>query len=356
MADHSAEPPARGPLTCLAQGETIVTALYQVASALPNRPALLTRGFGRSAAVPVTYGQLLENVERFAETLSFCGARRGETVALQVPNCWGSAALILACLRAGLVALPISPSVGEQDLEEILAATDADMCVVFDTYLGQRNAETLLAVSKRLPALRHRVVVGNAAATGALDFERLFRHRQRLWQAGPARLGRLPRDTDGACLAPSPAGLTTSTVRLYRHRDLYAQALSYLDGTAAEDRPAPVGGPGPGWEVFGTTYPLALTAGLVTAVWQPLLQAGTGVFMDEFHAERCLEQFRQAGVTRMLCPAEHWSEMVDAQRAKPRKLRRLCDAATLGPDVPQELADRVRDAFGVCLRVLAAPA
>ncbi len=333
----------------LGERETILTALHRVASALPNHPALLTRGFGRERTVRTTYGQLLEHVERIAEALALCGVRRGETVAMQIPNCGGSVTLLLACLRMGAVAVPVRQAAGERELERVLAATGASMCVVLDNHLGARNAELLLSVSDRLPALRHRVVVGDAAATGALDFDRLCRDRAGVWRTGEQPLCPLPYDTDGPCLIVPEFGHETLTTTSYRHSGLHADALSFVPHAAGRDASQRWITPG---EVYGTSYPLTRHSGLMPALWQPILAAGTGVFVDEWDAGACLDLFGEAGVTRMVCPAEHWGELVDEQRRRPRWLSGLRDAACRTPAVSPELADGVQEVFGVPLRVL----
>ncbi len=349
MADRTVAP--RGDYRPLPLGddETIVTVLYRVASALPNHPALMTRGFGREQTIRTTYGQLLEHVERIAGALSLCGVRPGETVAMQIPNCGGSVTLLLACLRMGAVVVPVRQAIGEDELERVLAVTGASMCVVLDNYLGQRNAERLLAVSQRLPALRHRVVVGDANATGALDFDRLCRDRSGIWQTDEEQLGPLPYDIDGPCLIVPDFGEETVTTTNYRHRNLHDDALSSVPCAADADSSQVWITPG---EVFGTSYPLTRHSGLVPALWQPILSAGTGVFIDEWDAAGCLDLFREAGVTSMVCPAEHWGDLVAEQRQRPRWLSGLRDAASRSTAVPAELAQDVQEVFGVPLRVL----
>lgn len=348
MAERAAAPNSDLRLLPLREGETIVTMLYRYASALPNHPALMTRGFGRERTMQVTYGQLLEHVERIADVLSLCGVRQGEAIAIQVPNCWGSATLLLACLRIGATVVPVRQSIGEYELERTLAGTGASTCVVLDRYLGEQNAEKLLSVSARLPALRHRVVVGDAGATGALDFDQLCRDRAGIWQTDGEHVGPLPRDDDSPCLIVPEFDQDTLTTTDYRHRGLCAEALSGL-GPPADDDARMWITPG---DVFGTSYPLNRHAGLLPAVWQPLLAAGTGVFLDEWEAGTCLDLFREAGVTRMICPVEHWNELIEEQRQRPRRLPHLREASCRCPVVPPSVANGVQEVFGVPLRIL----
>ncbi|MFF3838322.1 AMP-binding protein [Streptomyces sp. NPDC001930] len=342
MAERSASSPEP---TFLRQGETVVTALYQIASALPGRSVLMTRGFGRALTMQITFGQLLEHVERFAVALSRCGLRRGDAVALQVPDCWGSAVMMIACLRLNAVVVLVPPSFDERELEQALKETEASMCVVFDTYLGHRHAEGLLAVSEHLPELRHRVVVGDASTTGALDFDEVCRIAPDVWRSEADLIGPLPQDGDDTCLIIPSADGTAPT--RYRHADLGAAALASLSHPTGQGEPPDPCRLG---ETIGTSYSLTSRAGLMPAVWLPILTGGTGVYSDHWDPAVCLDLFQEAAVSRIVCPAEHWAEMVEQQRQHPRRLTELRDAVTRTADVPASLADSVLSTFGVELR------
>lgn len=349
MAHPAAVPVrTRGPIP-EREAETILTGLYQVASTRPNHPALLTRVTGGNLNTPVSYGQLLQHVERLADGLLLCGVRKGKRIALQMTDCWGSPTLLLACLRMGAVAVPVRPSAGGQELERILVATGASTCVVGTGHPAQWNAETLLAVSQRVPQLRHRVVVGDAAATGAIDFERLCRDGFGIWHVAGQQLGPLPGDADGPCLVVVP-GIDGHSVipTKYRHSFLCAGARTHLATDSVADSAAVRGLTG---AVIGTSYPLARLSGLLAALWEPVLSGGTGVFQGAWDAASCLDLFRDTGVTRMVCPAEHWAELVTEQRARPRLLPMLREAACHAPAASAALADAVGDTFGVPLQI-----
>ncbi len=80
---------------------------------------------------PVTYAALLAETGRLANTLCALGLRRGDRLLLQVEKCEAVLSLYLACLRAGVVFLPVNPgyTVAETahfvtDAEPALAVTD----------------------------------------------------------------------------------------------------------------------------------------------------------------------------------------------------------------------------------------
>lgn len=80
-----------------------------------------------------TYAELLDQTGRLANALSALGLKRGDRLLLQVEKCEAVLSLYLACLRAGVVFLPVNPgyTVAETahfltDAEPALAVTDPD--------------------------------------------------------------------------------------------------------------------------------------------------------------------------------------------------------------------------------------
>lgn len=80
-----------------------------------------------------TYAELLDQTGRLANALSALGLKRGDRLLLQVEKCAAVLSLYLACLRAGVVFLPVNPgyTVAETahfltDAEPALAVTDPD--------------------------------------------------------------------------------------------------------------------------------------------------------------------------------------------------------------------------------------
>ena len=82
-----------------------------------NLYALIRAHFEERAAEPcllipdgpvIHYDELDAASARFAHALVDAGCQPGDRVAVQVDKCWEALALYLACLRAGLVYLPLN--------------------------------------------------------------------------------------------------------------------------------------------------------------------------------------------------------------------------------------------------------
>ena len=127
--------------------EPLHAALSAAAKRFPRRTAI--RFFGRS----VSYAELDRLANRFANALLALGVRKGDRVALLMPNCPQMVVAYYGGLRAGAVMVPTSPLYVESELEHQLADAEASVVVCLSALFGQ-----VQAVRPRLPSLQHVIV------------------------------------------------------------------------------------------------------------------------------------------------------------------------------------------------------
>jgi cyclohexanecarboxylate-CoA ligase len=181
--------------------ETFLDDLARWARLRPDEPAFVT---GRQGEVRViSYRELDQHVRRFAGGLTALGVGPGDVVAVQLPDWWETAALLLACLRVGAIAQPTLPDLRAREVERVLACTGAKVCVVPDRWGDHGHAEALADMAARLPRLEHRVVFGDSAATGALDFHDCLLGAGKLDESAWPSL-----DPDRVCLVLFTSGTT----------------------------------------------------------------------------------------------------------------------------------------------------
>lgn len=114
-----------------------------------------------------TYRQLWQAVNRFARTLQDRGVRRGDRVALMLPNCPHYVIAYYGALLAGAVVTQINPLLVERELEGLLEDSGSRLMVALDSVLPRVEAvrsrtvlETVVGVS----------FTGSAARDGVEDF------------------------------------------------------------------------------------------------------------------------------------------------------------------------------------------
>lgn len=322
---------------------TLLHDLHRNAAAHPHRTAIVAHRAHHPAATRVlriSYGQLAGYVDRFAHALDALGVRAGDPVAFQLPNRWETCALLLACLRIGAVAVPVMAGYGARDLESVLGAAQARICVVPDRWEGTTPAQTLADLAPALPWLRHRVVLGDAAATGAVDFTRHFvrtpheRYRRDGWLPLPAGLA------DRISLAVTSLGLHSAhSMAMHTPNTLHAGLDPRSRVTAF------------------TALPLATLPSLLHTMVGPLTHGTTVVLQDVWDPESALDLMASAEVRAALATPAQWAELVAAQEQRPRPPGRLKHALLPGrAGATTRLAHQVHETLRAPLDVTTSPA
>lgn len=174
-------------------------------------------------ATVITYAELAGWVERYAGALYQLGVRPGRVVAFQLPNWWQAQALLLAATRLQAVVAPIMTTIRPRELQRLLHRVGACVCVTAGEWAGFNHATALKDIAPSLPALRHRVVIGDAT-DGDVDFPSLFEDTP--WEKlHPVALDDAVEDPDRVAMVLFTSG-TSGEPKGALHTQLYASACS----------------------------------------------------------------------------------------------------------------------------------
>ncbi|NUO64145.1 MAG: AMP-binding protein [Gemmatimonadaceae bacterium] len=190
----------RGVPTTLAPYErlTLVELVERQARAHPDRVALRFEG------ADTTYAALLAQARAFARALEDRGVKRGDRVALLLPNVPQFVVAELGAWMAGAIVAPTNPTYPDEELAGLLARAGATVAVVLAPFYDK-----LKAVQART-AVRHVVVahVRDALAFPKSLLFRLFRERRDGHGTEPrgedARMSRVLADYRGAMPSSAP--------------------------------------------------------------------------------------------------------------------------------------------------------
>lgn len=287
----------------------------------------------------VGYAELLVFVERFAAALAELGVHRGDVVALYLPNRWMLTPLYLACHRLGAVACPVIPALDVRELGHVLTDSAAKVCVTVDRFndldYGTRLAE---AASD---TLAHRVVVGDAAATDAVDFDAFFVRTP--WEerrpVDPA--DRLGPDEPSTVLYTSG---TTGRMKGVAHTQntLHAAVLA----VSRAHRLGPD-------DVISVANFLTHMAGMTYACYMPLLLGAAGVMQQ---ANSDMELFLDSVATQRISWAyaspAYLVTMLDVQRKEPRDTSSVVQIVSGSAPIQPGLIADMDEVFGLPVRAL----
>lgn len=158
----------------------------------------------------LTYGELLQEVERVAAGLQALGVERGDRVGLWFPMGLEAAVLLLAVSWIGAIAIPIFSGYAAEAAAVRLKDARAKLLAVQDGFLRRGRRVELLYEARKAQALAETETLlvvrrlGLSLETGEADYETL-RERpfpRRRWRAWTPSCSSTPREPPAAPRAP----------------------------------------------------------------------------------------------------------------------------------------------------------
>jgi long-chain acyl-CoA synthetase len=126
---------------------TLLDYLSEAAGKWPDRPALLFKG------AKMSYRDLYRLSDRFAGALAGLGVKRGDRVALCLPNCPQFIVAEVGAWKAGAIVCPINPTYTERELQDALNATGAETIVVLNRlYEKIRQVQPHTSLKRVIPS------------------------------------------------------------------------------------------------------------------------------------------------------------------------------------------------------------
>ncbi|MBP6901106.1 MAG: AMP-binding protein [Burkholderiaceae bacterium] len=277
-----------------------------------------------------SFAQLQQAAERLAGALRQRGVRRGDRVAIVMPQRPETAIAHFAVHRLGAVAMPLSMLFGPEALEYRLQHSEAVLAIVDESAIAN-----LRAARTACPGLGCVIAVGEAAGQGDVDWDRA--------------LGQAAADAHDPVLtgADDPAVLiyTSGTTgppkgALIPHRAL----IGNLSGFVCSQNFYPQDD-----AVFWSPADWAWTGGLMDALL-PTLYFGRPIvaWQGRFDAERALQLMADEGVTHSFLFPTALKAMMKAVPAPLARFElRLRAIMSAGEAVGDAVFDWCREALGV---------
>jgi acyl-CoA synthetase (AMP-forming)/AMP-acid ligase II len=304
MTEPAGPPGAESLTTLLARGE-------------PGRPALIVPDSGQV----LTYGQTADRVEELAQQLAGLGVRRGDRVALALPNGPDVVLLLLAVTALGAAAAPLNPAYTETEFAFFLTDIAPRLMLV--------PATGAAAASAAAASAQTTLVAVQPADDGPPDLladRQSGRPERSFEQGGPDDIA-VVLHTSGTTSRPKQVPL--------RQRNLMASATTI----AAHYQLGPD-------DVSFCVMPLFHIHGLVASAFAAMSAGGSVIAPRRFTPHRFWPQARDHDATWLSAgPTLHQMILERADEAgPPRTLRfvRSCSSA-----LPPALLERTERAYQV---------
>ena len=264
---------------------SLSTILDHSADRFPENPAVIFRN--RS----LTYREIRIRAAAVAAGLAEIGVRKGQRVAIMLPNCPQYIEVLFAILKIGGIVVNVNPMYVERELEYQLM--DAGVSTIF----------SLRDFSPRLRAVQERTPLKNIILTGLEDafttrggpdskLEReTFEYTDLLEKGSRLPLPNVPCDPEEVALLQYTGGTTgVSKGAMLTHRNLIANVLQ----SVTWDRHAQKGR-----ERMLTVLPFFHTYGITSCINASIYQAATIILLLRFEVNEVLDAIDRYQPTRM---------------------------------------------------------
>ncbi|HEV3171712.1 MAG TPA: AMP-binding protein [Actinocrinis sp.] len=314
-----------------------------------RRPALLY--FGKA----LTYGQLHRLADSFADGLAGLGVRRGDRVALVLPNCPQFLIAWFAILRIGAVAVPFNPLYTADEMRHQLRNSGATVVIAFDrayerierirteTHLEHVVVTSLteylprkLRLAMRLPLrkareARERLVSEVPADAPVLYWAEVFRRG-----GGPRPQTRVDPAKDLAALLYTGGTTGRPKGAMLTHRNLVANAhqVAAWDPNLAPGKDIGISVL-PGFHAYGLIF-------LLTGV----LNGTTSVLLPVFDLELLLRAVKRLHPTIFPGVPPIYSQLLGVDRKALKQFSALRTCISGAMRLPSETVDAFKEATG----------
>jgi acyl-CoA synthetase (AMP-forming)/AMP-acid ligase II len=273
-----------------------------------------------------SYRDVHARIARFGNALAGLGLRKGDRVALHVPDIREYLEADYAIMSAGFVRVPLDPRLTGGELTELLRYAGATALVTHASF-----APAVTGLTDAVESLRHIVSIGGSGDGLGHDYEALLARAS----------DRPPPEGNGDDLATlNFTGGTTGAPKaaMLRHRNLMAVARNTIHGFG-------IGGD----SVFLNVRPLWPIAQVIL---MSHLFAGATVVLRRFDPERFALLIQQAGATRTSLVPTQLLRCLDHLRPGDERLRRLQAIHVGGSRIPPVVFERTLEIIGPRIGVL----
>jgi non-ribosomal peptide synthetase component E (peptide arylation enzyme) len=284
----------------------------------------------------VTWGEVWQVSGEVASGLARRGVRRGDVVAVQLPNRLEFVFVLAAVVRLGAVFCQFPPDYRAREIEFILEFSEAHTIVVPDTFRGFDHTEMIDGIRGRLPWLVNTVAVTTADSEIALDGDAwvtLDQLRRDLDPADPAP--DRPSDANDVMRIAFTSG-TTGEPKAVMHT---ANTTLYMTRRENEERGID------GDATILVLLPVGLNAGFGTIV-QVANAGARGVLMERFSPTALLDLVERHQVTTFLTAPTALLAILRDDSLDDRDLSSLRVVQTGGSSTPVKVLSEANERLG----------
>jgi acyl-coenzyme A synthetase/AMP-(fatty) acid ligase len=236
----------------------------------------------RQRPASLTFRELHERGLHLAGALHALGLRKGDVLAMEMPNWMEGAITYHACAALGVIVVPIIHIYQAKEVQFILRQSRAKVFMCPDTTMGIDYLALIDHVRPNCPDLEHVIVVGEKVPAGCLDFADVSSH-------GTTDFPRPEISPDEPHVLAYTSGTTSDPKGVvHSHNTFFSELRGVIAASGGDES-----------DVFMSPNPIGHIAGIYAALIAPFVCGyKTMLLVDGFDPGWFLELIQRYKVTR----------------------------------------------------------
>ncbi|WP_085524260.1 class I adenylate-forming enzyme family protein [Tuberibacillus sp. Marseille-P3662] len=225
----------------------------------------------------LSYKELWDEVEAVSAHFYDLGLRKGDRIALQLPNTLDYVIAIFGAARIGAVGVTLQIDLGRQAIIQSLEKSQAKAWIIADSFRGESLYKMAQEIQQEVPGLTHLILQGDAsqAPEKTLTFASLRTPTRQLAQSELETNRPGPLDAFLIVFTSGTTGEPKGVVHL--HANYLWAARAYADNFEYQ----------PGEGVLDVA-PISHQTGMLAGVMMTIAKCGSILLLDRFSATRVL--------------------------------------------------------------------
>lgn len=283
----------------------------------------------------ITYQEMWNEVEAVAASFYDMGIRKGDRVALQLPNTLDNVIAIFGLSRIGAVSVELQVDLGRDAIIYSLKQVQAKAWIIADNFRGQPLYEMAMEIKETIPSLESVILQGTSEAyeealtfTSLRDSEKKLSEKE-LNENKPGPLdGFLMVSTSGT--TGSPKGVVHYHANYLWATRILAKNFGYESGDAVLD-----------------VAPICHQTGMLAGVMMTIVSGGRILLLDRFSANRVLKWVKEEKPAFIIGAPPHVIHVANAPKLPETDTSSVKVFIYAGAPVPSTILQRLQTEGGI---------
>lgn len=277
----------------------------------------------------VTYGELLEQAMKIANTFLSKGLKKGDVIIVMVPRSFEAYATYIGALKAGLTIIPSSEMLRAKDLDYRIQHAEAKAIVAFSQYVDEINQANHIEGLKLFVADKEETIS---------NWEPLFAYAK---DADTTFTGEATIGEDIAFLAYTSGTTGNPKAAIHTHSWGYAHLRTTAEKwLGVQEGDIVWATAAPGWQKW---------------IWSPFLATlGSGatafIYTGKFVPSTFLSNLQNYGINVLCCTPTEYRMMAKEPNLSDYKVPHLRSAVSAGEPLNREVIETFEREFQVLVR------